>query len=202
MLCLGPILIIPRTGATTFEISIAPLTNSIGPVMFSIIFFALTFILTVKPNKVVDIIGKFLTPILLLTLAALIVKGILSPLGDLSSASDLQSLFSTGLAQGYQTMDALGSGGIAALIIATFLAKGYKDKKEVTSLTIKSSLVAAVGLILIYSGLAYLGATVSNIYDASISQTALLIAITKGLLGSSGGILLSIVVAFACLTTS
>ena len=180
MLCLGPILIIPRTGATTFEISIAPLTNSIGPVMFSIIFFALTFILTVKPNKVVDIIGKFLTPILLL--------------GDLSSASDLQSLFSTGLSQGYQTMDALGSGGIATLIIATFLAKGYNDKKEVTSLTIKSSLVAAVGLILIYSGLAYLGATVSNIYDASISQTALLIAITKGLLGSSGGILLSVVV--------
>ena len=109
MLCLGPILIIPRTGATTFEISIAPLTNSIGPVMFSIIFFALTFILTVKPNKVVDIIGKFLTPILLLTLAALIAKGVLSPLGDLSSASDLQSLFSTGLSQGYQTMDALGS---------------------------------------------------------------------------------------------
>ena len=202
MLCLGPILIIPRTGATTFEISIAPLTNSIGPVMFSIIFFALTFILTVKPNKVVDIIGKFLTPILLLTLAALIAKGVLSPLGDLSSASDLQSLFSTGLSQGYQTMDALGSGGIATLIIATFLAKGYNDKKEVTSLTIKSSLVAAVGLILIYSGLAYLGATVSNIYDASISQTALLIAITKGLLGSSGGILLSVVVAFACLTTS
>ena len=100
MLCLGPILIIPRTGATTFEISIAPLTNSIGPVMFSIIFFALTFILTVKPNKVVDIIGKFLTPILLLTLAALIAKGVLSPLGDLSSASDLQSLFSTGLSQG------------------------------------------------------------------------------------------------------
>ena len=99
-------------------------------------------------------------------------------------------------------MDALGSGGIATLIIATFLAKGYNDKKEVTSLTIKSSLVAAVGLILIYSGLAYLGATVSNIYDASISQTALLIAITKGLLGSSGGILLSVVVAFACLTTS
>ena len=193
MLCLGPILIIPRTGATTFEISIAPLTSSIGPVMFSIIFFALTFILTVKPNKVVDIIGKFLTPILLLTLAALIVKGVLSPLGELSSTSDLQSLFSTGLAQGYQTMDALGSGGIATLIIATFLAKGYKDKKEVTRLTIKSSLVAAVGLILIYSGLAYLGATVSNIYDTSISQTALLIAITKGLLGSSGGILLSIV---------
>lgn len=202
MLCLGPILIIPRTGATTFEMSIAPLFNSVNPIIFSALFFALTFILTIKPNKVIDILGKFLTPILLIALAILIVKGLIYPLGELSTTIDSKHLFSTGLTQGYQTMDALGSGGIATIIITSFLAKGYKDKNEIAGLTIKASLVASIGLIVVYGALTYLGATVSNIYDADISQTALLIGITEQLLGSIGIVLLSIVVAFACLTTS
>jgi LIVCS family branched-chain amino acid:cation transporter len=202
MLCLGPILVVPRTSATTFEMSIAPLFSSVNPVIFSILFFGLTFILTVKPTKVIDIIGKFLTPVLLISLTALIVKGIVSPVGKLNTSIDSQSLFSTGLTQGYQTMDALGLGGITALIMTSFLAKGYKNKKEVASLTVKASLVAGIGLVLVYGGLAYLGATVSTIYDASVSQTELLINITKHLLGSKGAVLLSVVVAFACLTTS
>lgn len=202
MLCLGPILIIPRTGATTFEMSIAPLFNSVNPIIFSALFFALTFILTIKPNKVIDILGKFLTPVLLIALALLIVKGLISPLGELSTTIDSEHLFSTGLTQGYQTMDALGSGGIATIIMTSFLAKGYKDKNEIAGLTIKSSLVASIGLIVIYGALTYLGATVSNIYDTDISQTALLIGITEQLLGSMGIVLLSVIVAFACLTTS
>ncbi|WP_315079295.1 branched-chain amino acid transport system II carrier protein [uncultured Clostridium sp.] len=202
MLCLGPILIIPRTGATTLEMSINPLVHSVNPIIFSILFFGLTFILTIKPTKVVDVIGKFLTPILLIALAILIIKGVVSPLGELSNDIDSELLFANGLAQGYQTMDALGAGGIATLIMATFLAKGYKDKSEVVKLTAKASLVAGIGLIIVYGGLTYLGATVSNMYDANISQTTLLISITKQLLGDKGAIILSLVVAFACLTTS
>ncbi len=202
MLCLGPILVIPRTSATTFEMSINPLFPSVNPVIFSILFFGLTLILTIKPTKVMDIIGKFLTPVLLIALFVLIGKGILSPIGNLVPATDSQSLFSTGLTQGYQTMDALGIGGVTALIMTSFLAKGYKDKKEVASLTVKASLVAGIGLILVYGGLTYLGATVSTIYDANVSQTALLVSITKQLLGHTGSVLLSIIVAFACLTTA
>ena len=74
MLCLGPILVIPRTAATTFELSVLPLTSNINSAIFSVLFFGLTFILTIKPTKVMDIIGKFLTPILLLALGFLIIK--------------------------------------------------------------------------------------------------------------------------------
>lgn len=201
MLCLGPILVIPRTGATTFEMSIVPLTNSINSVVFSILFFGLTFILTVRPTKVMDIIGKFLTPILLLALAILITKGILSPLGELSNNTS-HNLFVTGLTQGYQTMDALGIGGVTALIMTSFISKGYTDKKENISMALKSAFIAGFGLVIVYGGLAYLGATVSTMYDGSISQTTLLVNITHSLLGKSGIILLGIIVAFACLTTA
>ena len=201
MLCLGPILVIPRTAATTFEMSITPLTSSINSVVFSILFFGLTFILTIRPTKVMDIIGKFLTPILLLALGLLITKGIISPIGELSD-NYKHGLFINGLTQGYQTMDALGIGGVTALIITSFISKGYTDKNENISMALKSALIAGCGLVIVYGGLAYLGATVSTIYDASISQTALLVNITNSLLGKNGIVLLGIIVAFACLTTA
>ena len=201
MLCLGPILIVPRTAATTFEMSVQPLFSSVNPILFSVLFFALTLILTIKPTKVIDILGKFLTPVLLFSLAYLIIKGIISPIGDLNTNIDSKNLFVTGLTQGYQTMDALGTGGITALIMASFLSKGY-NKKENVNLTIKAATIAGIGLILVYGGLTYLGATVSNMYDTSIPQTTLLINITKHLLGDNGTIMLGIAVAFACLTTA
>ena len=202
MLCLGPILVIPRTSATTFELSIAPIFGDFNKVIFSIIFFALVFLLTMRPSKTVNIIGKYLTPVLLVTLFVLIAKGIISPLGDIRTDINSESLFAHGLTQGYQTMDALGMGGVVAFIIASFKSRGYSDKKEVASLTIKASLIAGIGLIVVYGGLAFLGATVSNSYNGLMSQTELLSSITRGLLGNLGTILLGIIVACACFTTA
>ncbi|MGL5351809.1 MAG: branched-chain amino acid transport system II carrier protein [Clostridium sp.] len=201
MLCLGPILVVPRTAATTFEMSVQPLFSFVNPVVFSVLFFTLTLVLTIKPTKVIDILGKFLTPILLFCLSFLIIKGIVSPIGDLNNLIDSKDLFVTGLTQGYQTMDALGTGAITALIMTSFLSKGY-SKKENIKLTMKASIIASIGLVIVYGGLTYLGATVSTMYDASIPQTTLLLNITKHLLGNTGTILLGIAVAFACLTTS
>lgn len=201
MLCLGPILVVPRTAATTFEASISPLLGNINPYVFSIIFFLIVIILTIKPNKVMDIIGKILTPLLLLSLAVLIIKGIMNPIGELEKVNSGE-LFINGITQGYQTMDALGTGGIVALVMASFASKGYKDKKENRKLTIKSSLIACIGLALVYGGLTYLGATASTLYDSNISQTTLLMNITNSILGSTGTIMLAIVIGLACLTTA
>ncbi|WP_250673595.1 branched-chain amino acid transport system II carrier protein [Paraclostridium ghonii] len=201
MLCLGPILVIPRTGATTFEMSISPLFKNVNPVLFSVIFFSITLLLTIKPSKVMDIVGKFLTPVLLLSLAFLIIKGIVSPIGNLETI-DSGEFFITGVTQGYQTMDALGIGGVVALIMTSLRSKGYTDKEENISLAIKSALIACIGLTIVYGGLAYLGATASGLYDTNISQTALLINITHELLGRTGTVMLAIIVGFACLTTS
>ena len=155
-----------------------------------------------RPSKTVNIIGKYLTPVLLVTLFVLIVKGIISPLGDIKTDINSESLFAHGLTQGYQTMDALGMGGVVAFIIASFKSRGYSDKKEVASLTIKASLIAGIGLIMVYGGLAFLGATMSNSYNGLMSQTELLSSITRGLLGNLGTILLGIIVACACFTTA
>lgn len=202
MLCLGPIIAIPRTAATTFELSIQPFTSGINSAVFSILFFALTLLLTIRPSKVIDIIGKFLTPVLLVALAFLIGKGLISPLGSFNNVITADDLFSHGLTQGYQTMDALAIGGITTLVMTSFVSKGYTDKQQQINLTIKAAILAACGLVLVYGGLTYLGATVSTQFDGSVSQTTLLIEITRQLMGQPGMILLGIIVAFACITTA
>ena len=202
MVCLGPLLAIPRTAATTFEMGIMPLFEGFNPVIFSIIFFILTFILTIKPSKVVDIIGSFLTPTLLIALAVLIISGILNPLGEISKTPMIENVFAEGINQGYQTMDTLGAVALSTVVIATISNKGYNDDKLKIKLTLQAGIVASIALCLVYGGLAYLGATVSTKYGADIVQTSLIVNITSTMLGQPGKIILSVIVGLACLTTS
>ena len=202
MICLGPLVAIPRTSATTFEMGVQPLFSGFSPILFSIIFFAATFILTIKPSKVVDIIGAYLTPALLVALALLIIKGIIIPIGEMSSTPLIENLFSEGIKQGYQTMDALGAVALSAVIITSLANKGYKDEEQKVKLTLKSGVVAAIGLVLVYGGLTYLGATVSTIYGIDVVRTKLIVEITASLLGTPGKVILAIIVALACLTTA
>ena len=202
MICLGPLLAIPRTAATTFEMGISPLFDGFSPVLFSIIFFAMTFILTIKPSKVVDVIGQFLTPALLIALGVLIVMGIISPLGEMSLNTISENLFAEGVKQGYQTMDALGAVALSTVIISSLSNKGYKNENQKVKLTLKAGIVAAIGLILVYGGLTYLGATVSTMYGQDVVQTTLIVEITESLLGKPGKVILAIIVMLACLTTA
>lgn len=199
--CLGPLLAIPRTAATTFEVGVQGIFPNANPIISSIIFFAITLMLTIKPSKVIDIVGEFLTPTLLICLIILITKGIMNPIGEFTS-SRITDVFSTGLAQGYQTMDALGSLMFAVIIMESISKKGYTDKREIVKMTFYSGIVAAIGLVLVYAGLAYIGAHSASVYDTSIPQTQLIISITASILGEGGKIVLGLIVALACLTTS
>ncbi|MCC0678825.1 branched-chain amino acid transport system II carrier protein [Clostridioides sp. ES-S-0005-03] len=203
VICIGPLLAIPRTAATTYEMGILPTIGSgISPVIFSIVFFAIVLILTIRPSKVVDIVGSILTPALLIALAVLIVKGIVSPLGEIRDASLIQNVFAEGITQGYQTMDALAASVFASIIIMSVIAKGYTGEKEKMKATVSAGVIAVIGMALVYGGLCYLGATVSEIYGQDVQQTALIVSITAALLGNAGKILLAIIVALACLTTA
>ena len=202
VLCIGPMLGIPRTAATTFEMSVMPLLPGIGNWTFSILFFLLIFLLTLRESSVVDIVGRVLTPMLLAGLFILIVAGIIHPLGDISSLAQTENIAVTGIKAGYQTMDVLATMLFGILILRSTTEKGYTDPDDRCKISGRSSLIAGIILFLIYGGLTYLGATVSAIYDLSISRSALVLAIVRGLLGNAGTVIFSIVVALACITTA
>lgn len=201
MLAIGPLLAIPRTGATTYEMGVKPLFPNVSPILTTTVFFAINLYFVINPSSVIDKIGKILTPILLLMLSIIIAKGIISPIGKLQSTA-IENPFSKAFSEGYQTMDALASTVFAGIVIGSVVAKGYKNKKEQIKLTVFSALITASGLLLVYGGLMYLGATASAVYSIDIAKTTLTINITEQLLGSFGKIALGLAVAFACLTTS
>lgn len=206
MICLGPLLAIPRTAATTFEMGIQPIFSNVSPVLVSVVFFALTLILTIKPSKVVDIIGQFLTPALLVGLGVLIIKGVITPIGEISQDAMIDDIFANGVGQGYQTMDAIGAVALSTVLVSSITEKGYKNANDKVKIALKAGIVAGVGLCLVYGGLTYLGATISTSYIgadiSSISKTSLMVEITEILLGNPGKLVLAIIVSLACLTTA
>ncbi|MCR2044337.1 branched-chain amino acid transport system II carrier protein [Anaerosalibacter massiliensis] len=201
ILVVGPLFSIPRTAATTHEIAIQPTLSSIPLIITSIIFFVLTYLLAVNQSNVIDKIGKYLTPALLIILTIIIITSIVNPIGS-RIEPEPNNYFLIGFEEGYQTMDALGASLMAGIVLTDLTFRGYKDRKEQEYMTNRAGLVAGALLLFIYGGLTYVGATGSSVFRPDMPRVDLLLALVNELFGSAGAIAISIVVSLACLTTS
>ena len=209
ILTIGPLYAIPRTGATTYEIFIQPLqpvglshgTQRIIKIVTCFIFFALTLYFVLNEGKVIEIIGKYLTPGLLIVLAVVVIVSIVKPPGQIVHSED-SGMFVRGLKEGYQTMDAMVSALFAGIVSADLARRGYKDKKTQIKASIQVGIVSFVLLALVYGSLTYAGATVSSYYTPENDRTEILIGMVNMMLGTTGKVLMGIVVTLACLTTS
>lgn len=203
IICLCVVFAMPRTAATTFELSVAPYLGENANaylVPFSILFFVIVYLLTCRRSRVVDIIGKFFTPTLLIGVLVLIVAGIVHPLGDIQPPRTAY-VFQEGIRSGYQTMDVLGVAAFSIIILDSAVVKNYTDPGKRSGLLARACVGAVLMLTLVYGGLTYLGATSVSL-GTNMSQAALLVAIAESVLGDAGKIILSIIVALACVTTA
>ena len=203
ILCIGPMVAIPRTAATTLEMSVTPFFSGMSPVVFSIIFFAVILLLSIKQSAVIDIVGKILTPALLIGLLILIVKGFVSPIGDIvDTGVSASEVTVNGIKSGYQTMDVLAAMAFGIIILSSADEKGYTDSKSAAKMIGIAAALSGVLLLIVYFGLTYLGATASTVFPTDISRANLLIGIVELLLGKAGLIIFAIVIALACITTA
>ena len=201
ILAIGPLLAIPRTAATTYELGVKPLFPSVNPLAAIIIYFLINSAFVLKPSSIIDSIGKVLTPLLLIMISLIIIKGIIAPVGTVEPTG-VTNVFPNALLEGYQTMDAMASVIFSSIIISSVISRGYKTRSQIVSTTIKSGLVAVAGLAFVYGGLLYLGAQTVKILPQDITKTELVVEIARRTLGSFGSIALGLSVALACLTTS
>ncbi|MGG7097397.1 branched-chain amino acid transport system II carrier protein [Clostridium sardiniense] len=199
-IAIGPMLGIPRTAATTYELTINPILPGIPPLVWMFIYFGINLFFVFRQSSIIDTIGKFLTPSLLIILAIIIIKGFLFPIGNIE-ATGATSVLSTAFLEGYQTMDALAALLFAAIVSSSILAKGYKNK-DLVPMTVKAGVVAAIGLAFVYGGLTIIGAQTASLAPADVTKTGLLLIISKGILGNVGTIIIGIAMGLACLTTS
>jgi len=166
-LVIGPLFAIPRTATVSYEIGVIPfLSESIASdrwslVLFSLLFFTITILFALNPTKLVDRIGRILTPLLIIVIGLLAIKSLITPMGKIGVARDAykDSPFFESFLQGYLTMDVLAALVFGIVVIQALHDKGITDSKVLVRSTIFSGLIAAIGLSLVYIVLSYIGAT-------------------------------------------
>lgn len=201
MIGVGALVTIPRTAATTHELSISPLFPSIPIQATIVVFFAITYYFANDKSNFIDKIGKILTPALILILVVIVFKGIISPIGVIKETG-ISNPFSSTFLELYFTGDLLTGLLCAPIFISTIVAKGYKETAERKKITLYASIIAGIGFAIVYGGLLYVGATANSLFPQDVGRTALLNGLVKDLLGSVGMVGLSIAVLLACLSTA
>ena len=201
VLLIGPIFAVPRTGASTHEIFVQSYFPEAPQWITSLVFFGIVLWITYKENSVMDAIGKYLTPILLVILFCIFVAAIIQPDATFSQ-TDGTGLFAQGFKEGYQTMDVLGAPLLAGVVMKDITRRGYLNKKDQFRMMFGVGIVAFILLALVYSTLAYSGASMSTVIDTTTQRAAMLTTIVKNLLGSWGQLAMGLAVCFACLTTA
>jgi branched-chain amino acid:cation transporter, LIVCS family len=190
----------PRTASVTHEMAIQPFFGS-SSLLTSAIYFFLVCIFAINRSKVLHLLGKFLTPLIIIILCAVICIGLFSP-GNQIVASSLTSPFIDGVLEGYQTFDAIGAivvGGVLVISMNYNRAVSFQSKKDSIR---KAGFIAGFGLLAIYAGLIYNGALFGSTFETEATRTEILAGLSMKTLGSIGNTFLSVLVALACFTTA
>lgn len=207
-LTIGPFFAAPRTGAVAYDIGIAPFVDGkfgqTGLILFTLIFFAVTLWFSLNPAKIVDNVGKILSPGILILLFGLLVMVIVKPMGTIEAPQETYTTgaFVKGFMEGYNTMDALASLVFGIIVINAIRAMGVTSTRGVLIASAKSGIVATAFLGIIYMGVAYLGATSTELFGLFETGGPILGNAASFYLGTAGSVMLSIIIILACLTTS
>ncbi|MBY0121449.1 branched-chain amino acid transport system II carrier protein [Bacillus sp. S/N-304-OC-R1] len=206
-LSIGPFLAIPRNANVAYEMGVKPFllenwSDSVSLLVFSGVFFALVYVVSLNPSKMEKYMGRFITPVLLLSMVVLCTIGFMKLDAPLSApTADYQSgAFSKGFIEGYNTMDALAALAFGIVILNSIKKKGITDRKQLTGFTLKAGVVAGVLLSLVYVSIGLIGGKMSGTSSYE-TGTDLLTAASTLLLGSNGKAFLGLIFTLACFTT-
>lgn len=189
----------PRTASVTYEMSIQPYFE-ISSLTLSTVYFALVLIFALNRSKILSLIGKFLTPLIIFILLLIICIGLfvdVTPMKDTIFAST----FTDGILEGYQTFDAIGGVVVGGVIVVSLALQGKFNYDEKKKMIAKAGFLAGVGLIIIYGGLIALGASFNTTIEAE-NRVQLLTALSTTTLGNVGTSFLGVLVSLACFTTA
>lgn len=207
-LSIGPLCALPRTGTVSYEIGIAPFIgasdNTLKLAIYTVIFFGISLWLSFNPSKIVDRIGKVLTPIMLLFILILIIMSFVKPLGSQTPPVEpyITSPFVSGFIQGYNTLDALAALAFGIIVINAVKSLGVVSKKAIGTATVKAGMIAVACLAFVYIFVGYIGSTSADTLGYFDNGAPILSGASGFFLGSLGQIALSIIILLACLTTS
>lgn len=210
ILAIGPCFAVPRTGTVSWEIAIVPFLEpsqlEVGMPIFLAVFLGVAGWLAASPSKLVDRVGKILTPLLVLTLVVFIIKSFITPMGEPQTAA---APYATpvmavvqGILDGYNTLDAIAALIFASLTIGVVRDAGFTKQSDIAREVFKAALIAAPMLGVIYIFIAKIGAESVSAIGIQETGAPILALSAKLLFGNGGAMLLAAMVILACLTTA
>ncbi|MEZ7898582.1 MAG: branched-chain amino acid transport system II carrier protein [Flaviflexus sp.] len=205
----GMLYAIPRVATVSYEIAVAPLVSGGGGTgessylfLYTLVFFAVVGLISLNPGQIINRLGTYLTPALLLVLAALIITTIIrmDPVSGEPTAHYANNPLQVGLLEGYYTMDAIASLVFSVIILKSLANAGFSSRKKLIGGATLASIIAGVGLCVIYLGLAAVGTRVAG--NGFTDGAAGLAHAASVALGPLGQAVFGIVTILACLTTA
>lgn len=207
-LSIGPGLGIPRAASVPFEMAVAPYlpqgaNTGLWMALYSLVFFLIALWLCLNPGKLVDRIGRGLTPLLLALITLLFVCFLfrgqvrIAPPQEAYGTSPLLK----GFTEGYNTMDTIAALNFGLVISSTLGSFGLQKSRDKMRYTVFAGILAGTILALVYLMLSYMGMCSSGVYEIQENGAWVLRRIVYQVFGPTGALLLAAIFTLACLTT-
>lgn len=208
-LLIGPMFAIPRTAIVANEMSAVPFiplglaSPSTILLIFSFIYFLCIYIFSIYASKTIEIISKYIIPILLITILVLTVGAIINPITTAGEpmGNFYTNPFITGILDGFLTMDSLGTFIVVSILITKLNEMGITESSAIIKYTIRGGIIAGIALCIVYSGLAYIGFT-SDVPADTTNGGVILVRSALNSFGFAGILFLALAVFIACITTA
>ena len=211
-LAIGPLMAIPRTAATSFSVGILPLAGdgTLQLAVYTALYFALAWWLSITPSKLLSRIGKVLTPLFAVMIVVLFVLGLsafsttelAAPAGNYAV-----SAFGSGFIEGYNTVDTIAAFAFCIIALQTLRQMGFSSRMEYYISVWAAGASVAVLMAALYLGLGLLGnhfPIPESVYqNPAVNLGAyVLTQASYSVFGPVGVWFLAVMVAITCFTTS
>ncbi|BAQ31654.1 branched-chain amino acid transport system II carrier protein [Bifidobacterium scardovii] len=207
ILTIGPCFAIPRTATTSFEMAVVPFTADaprwLTQLVYSLVFFALSFVMAQHPERLSKTLGRFMGPLLLVLIAVLFAACLVighgaftAPYGNYASGQ-----LARGFLDGYQTMDLLAALYFGIVISANVREMGVTDESANRRETGLAGVGTGVMLIAVYGALSYVGmvsGAFATIDPAKDNGATVLTNLTASAFGPWGTAFVGLVFVVAC----
>ena len=210
-LTIGPFFAIPRCATTSFTVGLEQILphddkSWLYLLLFSLLFFAVTLVLSLRPGKILTYVGKVLTPCFLVFLAIMVLVTILHPTTSIGAVEPQGAYaaqpFFTGFLEGYNTMDALASLAFGIVVVQVIRDLGVTEPDAVAGSTVRAGIFSCLLMAAIYVAVTVVGVQSRGLFETSENGGIALAQIAQHYLGSVGLLILAATVTLACLKTS
>ena len=211
-LSIGSFFAIPRTATTSYAVGISPLLaeayKGLGLIVFTLIYFVAAYLIALNPSKILDRIGRILTPVFAFLIIILVILGAFkygANAPQTATEAYQISAFGAGFLEGYNTLDALASVAFSVIAVQTLKQLGFSSKKEYISTIWVVGIVVAIGFSALYIGLGFLGNHFPMTEEAMKGGTPgvyILSQATQEIFGSTAQLFLAAMVTVTCFTTT